>query len=62
MTLLGGYLGFLPPPTIAIRLHRKSISTIPMPSAVEGTERVREGERVGEKRGTGEEKSRIERE
>ena len=31
MTLLVGYRGFLPPPTMAIKLHRNSISTIPIP-------------------------------
>ena len=30
-TLLGGYRGLRPPPTSARILHRKSISTIPMP-------------------------------
>ena len=31
ITLLGGNLGYVPPPTSAKMLHLKSISTIPMP-------------------------------
>jgi hypothetical protein len=31
LTLFGGYRGLRPPPTIARILHRKSISTIPIP-------------------------------
>lgn len=33
-TLLGGYLGEGPPPTIARMLHRNSISTMPMPPSL----------------------------
>lgn len=31
LALVGGYLGAAPPPTMAKMLHRKSISTIPIP-------------------------------
>ena len=48
MTLLTGYLGFLPPPTMAIKLHLNNISTIPMPAIDRMEEKVKEGRRKGD--------------
>lgn len=39
-TLLGGYLGLRPPPTIARMLQRKSISTMPMPPLEKSAQHV----------------------